>query len=107
MASALLQLRKKYGFKNHMIAAKEFDINPSTYARYELSPEKIPTSAAWKLADYFQVPIDIIVGRQSLNELEDYNETVKKINELPLEYKMLFNFVKFMSEQPQNHEVCF
>ncbi len=67
MASALQELRKAAGFKNAEDFAREMDIVPSTYKRYEQTPEKIPTSTAWDLADYLETSIDVIVGRDSLD----------------------------------------
>lgn len=67
MASALLELRKRAGFKNAKDFAAAEGIAEATYARYESSPEKIPLKSAWQLADRFGVPIDVIVGRRAVD----------------------------------------
>ncbi len=67
MASALLELRKRAGFKNAKDFAAAEGIAEATYARYESSPEKIPLKSAWQLADRFNVSIDVIVGRQPVD----------------------------------------
>lgn len=67
MASALLDLRKRAGFKNAKDFAAAEGIAEATYARYESSPEKIPLKSAWQLADRFGVPIDVIVGRRAVD----------------------------------------
>lgn len=67
MASALQDLRKMAGFKNAKDFAAEMDIPLATYTRYESSPEKIPLKAAWVLADWFDVPLDVIVGRGEID----------------------------------------
>lgn len=65
MASALLELRKQAGFKNAKDFAAAEGIAEATYTRYESNPDKIPLKSAWQLADRFDVPIDVIVGRQA------------------------------------------
>ena len=67
MASSLLELRRQAGFSTAKEFAQAEGIAEATYARYESSPEKIPTKAAWQLADRFGVPIDVIVGHTSLD----------------------------------------
>ena len=67
MASALLELRKRAGFKNAKDFAAAEGIAEATYARYESSPEKIPLKSAWQLADRFGVSIDVIVGRRAVD----------------------------------------
>ena len=67
MASSLLELRRQAGFSTAKEFAQEAGIAEATYARYESSPEKIPTRAAWQLADRFGVSIDVIVGHADVD----------------------------------------
>lgn len=60
----LQTLRISAGFKSAKDFAEHFGIPQPTYARYENSPEKIPLKSAWQLADYFEVSIDEVVGRE-------------------------------------------
>ena len=67
MASSLLELRRQAGYATAKEFAQEAGIAEATYARYESSPEKIPTKAAWQLADRFGVSIDVIVGHADVD----------------------------------------
>lgn len=67
MASTLQELRKAAGYKTAPEFADAQGIAPSTYSRYESSPEKIPLATAWKLADLFGCTIDVIVGRAQVD----------------------------------------
>lgn len=67
MASSLLELRRQAGFATAKEFAQAEGIAEATYARYESSPEKIPTKAAWQLADRFGVSIDVIVGHADVD----------------------------------------
>ena len=67
MASSLLELRRQAGFATAKEFAAAEGIAEATYARYESSPEKIPTKAAWQLADRFGVSIDVIVGHADVD----------------------------------------
>lgn len=67
MASSLLELRRQAGYATAKEFAQAEGIAEATYARYESSPEKIPTKAAWKLADRFGVSIDVIVGHADVD----------------------------------------
>lgn len=67
MASSLLELRRQAGFATAKEFAQAEGIAEATYARYESNPEKIPTKAAWQLADRFGVSIDVIVGHADVD----------------------------------------
>ena len=67
MASSLLELRRQAGYATAKEFAASEGIAEATYARYESSPEKIPTRAAWQLADRFGVSIDVIVGHAGVD----------------------------------------
>jgi transcriptional regulator with XRE-family HTH domain len=63
MASRLLELRRGAGYATAKDFAEAMGIPPTTYTRYESSPEKIPLKAAWALADALGASIDEVVGR--------------------------------------------
>lgn len=67
MASALLELRKAAGYRTAAEFAAVVKISSSTYARYESNPDKIPMEPARKLADWFRVPLDVIVERKEMD----------------------------------------
>lgn len=63
MPSMLQEMRKAAGFKSAASFAEAMDIPAATYARYEQTPEKIPTANAWAIADRLGCGIDDVVGR--------------------------------------------
>lgn len=100
MASALLELRKAAGFKKSAEFAKVVKIPPSTYARYESSPDKIPMGAARKLADWFRVPIDVIVGREEVDVRSLRGDVQKSYDRLsPRSKSALEEFLSFLAER--------
>lgn len=62
--SSLKDVRKAAGFKTAKDFALSVGIPQTTYARYEQKPNHIPTITAINLADYFNVPLDTIIGRK-------------------------------------------
>lgn len=100
MASALLELRKAAGFKKSAEFAKVVKIPASTYARYESSPDKIPMGAARQLADWFRVPIDVIVGREEVDVRALRGDVQEAYDSLSEESKLaLDQFLSFLLHQ--------
>lgn len=59
----LLALRKERRLNQEELSA-EFDISIRTYRRYETGvSEKITLPTLWKIADFYDVTIDYLVGR--------------------------------------------
>lgn len=59
----LLTLRKERHLKQEDIAEK-FEISVRTYRRYETEvSDKITLETLWKIADFYGVSIDYLVGR--------------------------------------------
>ena len=100
MASALLELRKAAGFKKSAEFAKVVKIPASTYARYESSPDKIPMGAARQLADWFRVPIDVIVGREEVDVRALRGDVQEEYDSLSEESKLaLDQFLAFLVQK--------
>lgn len=67
MATTLQELRKEAGYRTAKDFAEALDVPPTTYARYEQSPEKIPLKQAWMIADKLSCSIDAVVGREHVD----------------------------------------
>lgn len=70
MASTLQELRKEAGYRTAKEFAVAIDVPATTYSRYEANPERIPLSAAWKIADVLGCSIDAVVGREHVEVSE-------------------------------------
>lgn len=110
MASALLELRKAAGFKKSAEFAKVVKIPASTYARYESSPDKIPMGAARQLADWFRVPIDVIVGREEVDvralrgDVQEEYDSLSEESKLALDQFLAFLIQKDAAERRRRRE---
>lgn len=62
LSERMLQLRKSRGLKQEE-AAKLSGLTAHTYRRYETGEREPAVSALWKLADFYEVSIDYLVGR--------------------------------------------
>ena len=67
MATTLQELRKEAGYRTAKDFAEAIEVPPTTYARYEQSPEKIPLKQAWMIADFLGCSIDAVVGRKPID----------------------------------------
>ena len=62
----LLALRKERNL-NQEDLLEEFDISIRTYRRYETGvSEKIILSTLWKMADFYGVSVDYLIGRSDV-----------------------------------------
>ncbi len=57
------ELREDHDLKQRELA-EYLDIKQTTYSKYELGKIDIPIDALIKLADYYQVTLDYLVGRE-------------------------------------------
>ena len=64
--TGLKAIRKAFGYKTAKDFTDAFGVPQTTYARWEQHPECIPTKTLIRLADWFAVPIDDVVGRSGL-----------------------------------------
>lgn len=98
MASGLQELRKRAGYRTARDFAEAMGIPFTTYARYESSPEKIPLTAAWHLADEFGVSIDVIVGRNEPAPTEERGELQLRYDALAPEFQSsLDDYLDFLT----------
>ncbi len=89
----LKKLRKSKGLTQTDIA-KFIGITQNSYSYWENDKVKIDNESIVKLADYFGVSVDYLLGRSEFTEAEHavgFSET-KKISITPIEDDMLYTF---------------
>lgn len=100
MASELQELRKIHGYKTAKDFAEAIEIPVPTYSRYEQNPEKIPLKAAWKIADFLEVSIDAVVGREGVDFSDNRGPIQRFYDDLSGETQKLFDeFIEFTAEK--------
>ena len=104
MASALQELRKSTGDGTIPYLSKELGIPAPTLSRYESHPERTPTDRAWALADYFGVPIDVVVGRRPLGTGETGEVQMRYERLSPRSRAALEDFLSFLAERDMDDE---
>lgn len=62
LAERMKMLRLEKGLKQEE-AAKKLDISMSAYCRYEHGDREPQASILWRMADFYGVTIDYLVGR--------------------------------------------
>lgn len=65
MTMSLQDLRKGAGYRTAKEFAEALGVPTTTYSRYEATPEKIPLSSAWAIADFLGCTIDEVVGHEA------------------------------------------
>lgn len=73
----LKKLREERKLSQQQLADK-LSINRSTYARYELGQTQPDYDTLRKIADFFEVSVDYLLGRESNNDLPELTEKDKK-----------------------------
>lgn len=99
MATTLQELRKEAGYRTAKDFAEAIDVPPTTYARYEQSPEKIPLKQAWMIADFLGCSIDVIVGREHIDVSEMHGDIQRFYDSLSEDSRTLFDEFKEFLEQ--------
>lgn len=74
----LKELRKQNKL-NQTDIAKVLQIEQNTYSKYEIGKAEPNISNLIKLADYYQVSIDYLVGREWVNDLGYMSSQLKEI----------------------------
>ena len=59
----IAELRKEKGLSQRQLA-KELDTSQANVSRWEQGLNELSIIECWKIADYFEVSIDIICGRK-------------------------------------------
>lgn len=60
----LRDLREDNDITQNQIASI-LNVKQNTYSQYENGKREVPIDVLWKLADYYNVSIDYLVGRQN------------------------------------------
>lgn len=60
----LRDLREDKDITQNQIASI-LNVKQNTYSQYENGKREVPIDVLWKLADYYNVSIDYLVGRQN------------------------------------------
>lgn len=94
MATTLQQLRKEAGYRTAKDFAEAIEVPPTTYARYEQSPDKIPLKQAWMIADFLHCSIDAVVGREPIDVDSMRGDVQKFYDDLSDENQKLFDEFK-------------
>ena len=62
LAERLKELRKERDLRQEQIAVA-IDVGMSTYCRYEQGKREPNASVLWRMADYYDVTVDYLLGR--------------------------------------------
>lgn len=68
----LKQLRKQKN-KSQAQVAKEIGVSQQAYATYEIETRTPPMEMVAKLADYFHVSVDYLLGRTDVKDIDIFN----------------------------------
>lgn len=101
----IISLRKEHGLTQEEIS-KAINISTRTYQNYELGTRKITVETLEKLANYYNVTMDYIVGREftggkKISESEyELLSVYRELNEF--EQKRLLEYGKFLTTLKEN-----
>ena len=105
----LQRLRRAAGYRSAKDFAEALDIPGSTYSRYERDMRGsgcgIPVQAAWAIADELGCSIDLVVGRESLDDDSGKRTLEKRADALSdLGRAMLLDYLGFLEyrERPES-----
>ena len=87
----LRDLRISSGFTQHSMA-EQLEINDRSYQNYEYGQREISSEALFKLADFYHVTTDYLLGRET-GEPEPLNDLSVQFNMSALEKKILDNYL--------------
>ena len=62
LSERLLLLRKEKNFKQEELL-EPFGVTVRTYRRYETGEREPTVSTLWKMADFYEVSVDYLIGR--------------------------------------------
>lgn len=103
MATTLQELRKEAGYRTAKDFAEAIDVPPTTYARYEQTPERIPLKQAWMIADFLDCSIDAVVGREHIDVKSMRGDIQRFHDSLSPDNKVLHeDFLDFLALREEN-----
>ena len=91
ISSTLKTIRKNRGYTIQAIA-DGIGIASRTYQNYEYSQREVSTETLYKLADFYGVTTDYLLGRDT-RELEPIDDLASQFNMSALERKILDNYL--------------
>lgn len=69
LAERLKELRKERDLRQEQIAVA-IDVGMSTYCRYEQGKREPNASVLWRMADYYDVTVDYLLGRSDRRKID-------------------------------------
>ena len=69
LAERLKELRKERDLRQEQIAVA-IDVGMSTYCRYEQGKREPNASVLWRMADYYDVTVDYLLGRSERRKFD-------------------------------------
>lgn len=69
LAERMRELRKEKNLRQEDAAA-ELEISMSAYCRYELGMREPTASVLWRMADYYDVTVDYLLGRSDRRKFD-------------------------------------
>ena len=94
-SSRLILLREEQGLTRKEVAEK-LNIDQTTYGKYELAKREPDYEVLQKLATFYSVSTDFLLGRTNERQNNNINNTD---NDWPPEAKVLFRDVKKLSPE--------
>lgn len=99
----LQKLRRQAGYRSAKDFAEALGVPNSTYSRYERAAAGpdcgIPLSAAWVIADELGCSIDLVVGREGMDDCQNHSIGAR-INKLTCDdRKMLEGFLGYLESR--------
>lgn len=100
VSEKLKNLRKERGYTIQAVA-NEIGIAVRTYQNYEYGQREISAETLFKLADFYGVTTDYLLGRDT-DEPETLELLAKEFNMTALEKKILDNYVTLPPDMREN-----
>lgn len=69
LAERLKELRKERNLRQEQVAVA-LDVGMSTYCRYEQGKREPTASVLWRMADYYDVTVDYLLGRSERRKFD-------------------------------------
>lgn len=106
LGERLKELRLKAGLKQDYLL-KKFNLSSARYSQYETGKRTLDYDLLIKLADFYSVTTDYLLGRQTAEKAASYPPEVqkalqfyKKLNTLPEDKKKAIEILIGLENQP-------